>query len=182
MYTAINRSSIVSVNEFASTNAYTLRIYPDDTTGFSITHNNGSSRDQIYMTSTDIERQDATGYGWGGSLVTSLNTFLTDVTRCKQVQFKLASPVNITVGNVSVLSNFNIRASTLTDIFSNRTLKSLFQNTVIEGAICIWVAGGTAIARDLLVSNDGDKIGLDVHGWANSTCTDVRLLVFYRPK
>lgn len=41
---------------------------------------------------------------------------------------------------------------------------------------------GTSIARDTLVQNYGDKINLEVHGWANSTCNAIRLLVFYRPK
>lgn len=46
-----------------------MRIYPNDTTGFSITHNNGSSTDEIYMTATDITRRN----GWGYSTLTSLN-------------------------------------------------------------------------------------------------------------
>jgi len=175
-YLSIDSAATVTTSGGSASSDYKTTIYPDMLylIGKPVT---GTQR-YLYLDDSNI----ICSYGWAGTSITSLNDFLSRVTMCKQVQFKLTPPVNITNSNVDVLSNFNIRTSTLTDEFSHQTLKSLFQNTVIEGAICTWVAGGTAIARDLLVSDNGDKIGLNVHGWANSTCNGVRLLVFYRPK
>lgn len=100
--------------------------------------------------------------------------------KCKQVQFNITA-VNIAKNqNTTILSGYNLKTSTATDTFSNKTLAQLFGSSRIIGAKCTWVAGGTGIPRDELIS-DGSKYSLGVYcnSMGGSSVNQIRLLVWY---
>ena len=83
--------------------------------------------------------------------------------------------------NVDIFNKYNLKTSTKTDgLHNNVTIASELGGKTIVAVKCLWLGGGTAIARDEIVWND-QTYSLNARGIGPaSNITGVRLLVLYK--
>lgn len=118
------------------------------------------------------------------NLSAAVNELNSNSLKAIQIQIAFTTSEYIYVAdntNVDIFNKYNLKTSTKTDgLHNNVTLASEFGDKTIVAVKCLWLGGGTAIARDEIVWPD-QTYTLNARGIGPAAnITGVRLLVIYK--